>query len=163
MHVMFTRTRLAVILVAGAAGTCGCASPRLLLDAEVARTNTHTVLAFQETVYNKHHVREGFERYVGPGFRQHDSTLPEDRDAAIAALNELLANVFPGARIVVERTVAQGDLVASQLRWQPGDGHGMERVEIYRLENGRIVECWAVAQPLVGQPAGDGSASGGSW
>src|SRR5580693_7558334 len=112
---MFTRTVLAAFIAAVAASTAGCATSRLLIEAELVRTNTHTVLAFEETVYNKHRVKEGFDRYVGPGFRQHSAVLPDDREAAIAALSQLLTSEYPASHLVVERTVAQGDLVAVQV------------------------------------------------
>jgi predicted SnoaL-like aldol condensation-catalyzing enzyme len=164
MKARLMRSRLAALMavaVAITAITMGCTSSRFLVDAELARTNTHTVLAFEETVYNKHHVKEGFDRYVGPTFKQHNPTLPDDKDAAITALTNLITNVYPGSRIVVERTVAQGDLVAAQLFWdqKPGDGRGVSMVEIYRLENGKIVEHWGVAQPLAEKPANDSSVS----
>ena len=147
---MFMRSLLGALMVGAAATTTGCATSRFLIDAELARTNTHTVLAFEETVFNKHQVKEGFERYVGPSFKQHSPTLPDDKDAAIKALSYLLTNVFPDSRIVVERTVAQGDLVAVQVFWnqRPGQSRGVAMVDIYRLENGKIVEHWSVAQDV---------------
>jgi predicted SnoaL-like aldol condensation-catalyzing enzyme len=154
---MFTRTLLAALLIGTAAGTAGCATSRLLIEAEVVRTNTHTVLAFQETVFNKHQVREGFERYVGPGFRQHSPMLPDATPAAIKALSDLLTGVYPTSHMVVERTVAQGDLVAVQVFWdqKPGETRGVRMVDIYRLENGKIVEHWDVAQDARGNAADD--------
>ncbi len=154
---MFTRRVLAAFMVGVAASTAGCATSRLLIDAEVARTNTHTVLAFEETVYNKHQVKDGFDRYVGPGFKQHSGMLPDDREAAIRLLSHLLTSEYPASRLLVERTVAQGDLVAVQVFWNqiPAETRGVARVDIYRLENGRIVEHWDVAQNVPEQAARD--------
>jgi predicted SnoaL-like aldol condensation-catalyzing enzyme len=147
---MIRRIVLAAFTVGAAAVATGCATSGLLLDAEVARTNTHTVLAFEETVFNKHRVRDGFDRYVGAQFRQHSAMLPEDRDATIMALIRLLTSEYPASRKVVERTVAQGDLVAVQAFWdqQPGHTRGVAMVDIYRLADGKIVEHWDVAQAL---------------
>src|ERR1700675_3647820 len=103
---MFTRSMLAALMVGVAATTTGCATSRALIDAEVARTNTHTVLAFEETVFNKHQVKEGFGRYVGSTFKQHNPMLPDGKDAAIMALSNVLTNVYPGSRKIVKRTVA---------------------------------------------------------
>ena len=155
---MLMRSLFAAFMAGAAAITTGCTTSKLLIDAELVRTNTHTVLAFEETVYNKHHVKEGFDRYVGPNFRLHDAALPDDRDAAITVLGNLLTNVYPASRIVVERTVSQGDLVAAQVFWdqKPGESRGVTKIEIYRLENGKIVEQWGVAQPAAGKPAAAG-------
>jgi len=151
------RSLFAALMAGAAAVTTGCATSKLLIDEELVRTNTHTVLAFEETVYNKHHVKEGFDRYVGPNFRQHNATLPDDRDGAITALSDLLTNVYPSSRILVERTVSQGDLVAVQVFWdqKPGESRGVSMIDIYRLENGKIVEHWSVAQPAASKPAAD--------
>jgi predicted SnoaL-like aldol condensation-catalyzing enzyme len=147
---MITRTVLAAFMVGAAAITTGCATSGLLIDAEVTRTNTHTVLAFEETVFNKHRVRDGFDRYVGAEFRQHSAMLPDDREAAIKVLIHLLTSEYPASRKVVERTVAQGDLVAVQVFWdqKPGESRGVAMVDIYRLVDGKIVEHWDVAQKL---------------
>jgi len=147
---MIRRIVLAAFVVGAGAVTTGCATSGLLFDAEVARTNTHTVLAFEETVFNKHRVRDGFDRYVGAQFRQHSAMLPDDRDATIIALSHLLTSEYPTSRKVVERTVAQGDLVAVQVFWdqQPGQTRGVAMVDIYRLADGKIVEHWDVAQAL---------------
>ena len=152
---MFRRRLFAAFMVAVAVSTTGCATSRLLIDAEVTRTNTHTVLAFEQTVFNKHQVKQGFARYVGPDFKQHGPMLFDDRQAAIEALSQLLTDVFPASRMVVERTVAQGDLVAVQVFWdqRPGETGGMLMVDIYRLDNGKIVEHWQVAQNLPDPPA----------
>jgi predicted SnoaL-like aldol condensation-catalyzing enzyme len=153
---MFTRGVLAALMVGVAAGSTGCATSRLLIDAQSARTNTHTVLAFEETVFNRHRVEEGFERYVAPDFRQHAAALPDDREGSISALRRLLGNDFPASRVTVERTVAQGDLVAVQLVWEqtPGQSRGVARVDIYRLQDGRIVEHWDVTQSVADRNAG---------
>jgi predicted SnoaL-like aldol condensation-catalyzing enzyme len=157
MQTMFTRRLFAAFMVAVAVSTTGCATSRLLIDAEVTRTNTHTVLAFEQTVFNKHQVKDGFDRYVGPNFRQHSGMLPDDREAAIRLLSHLLVSEYPASRLLVERTVAQGDLVAVQVFWSqnPAEKRGVARIDIYRLENGRIVEHWEVAQELPEQPASD--------
>ena len=78
-------------------------------------------------------------------------------DAAIKALSYLLTNVFPSSRLVVKRTVAQGDLVAAQVFWdqKPGETRGVAMVDIYRLVNGKIVEHWDVAQDVPEKTAND--------
>jgi predicted SnoaL-like aldol condensation-catalyzing enzyme len=45
------------------------------------------------------------------------------------------------------RSIAQGQLVATQSLWERGGGTAaLTVVDIYRLREGRIVEHWAVAQ-----------------
>jgi hypothetical protein len=52
----------------------GCATTALL-EQELVKTNTQTVLAFEETVFNKHEVQEAFRHYIGEGFIEHDPRL----------------------------------------------------------------------------------------
>src|ERR1700733_6110132 len=89
----------------------GCTTPRFLIEAENARTNTHIVLAFEETVYNKHRVHEGFSRYVAPEYKEHDPAMAESADAAAKTLSNEMTSLFPDSRLSVKHTVAQGDLV----------------------------------------------------
>lgn len=143
-----------VLLGAVLAGLSGCAASTAALRQEEAKTNTQTVLAFEETVYNKHQVPQGFAHYVGPMYREHDARLGEGRETAIRALSHLVS-AYPGSRIEVQRTIAQGNLVAVHLIWnaQPPPARGIARVDIYRLEEGRIAEHWAVAQEALPGPA----------
>jgi len=140
-------TSRVLVLSALVAGASGCASVAVLRQEE-AKTNTQTVLAFEETIYNKHQVQEAFAHYVGQMYREHDARLGDGRrEGAMRALTQLAA-AYPGSRVTVQRTIAQGNMVAVQLIWnaQPPPARGVARVDIYRLEDGRIVEHWAVAQ-----------------
>lgn len=137
-----------------AVAVTGCASSTAVLRQEQAKTNTQSVLAFEETIYNKHQVEEGFAHYVGQMYREHDARLGEGRDSALRALTKLVKS-YPDSRATVERTIAQRNLVAVQLIWsaQLPSVRAVSRVDIYRLEEGRIIEHWAVAQePLPPTP-----------
>lgn len=137
-------------LAAAIAGAEGCASSNALLRQELATSNTQTVLAFEETVFNKHEVQEGFEHYVGPTYRQHDPRMPDGKEATIKALSHLVLEEYPKSRVIVKRTIAQGNLVAVQLFWdqRPGQTRGVTEVDIYRLVDGRIVEHWGVEEEV---------------
>jgi predicted SnoaL-like aldol condensation-catalyzing enzyme len=137
----------------------GCATSALL-EQELTKTNTQTVLAFEETVYNKHEVREAFEHYIGEGFVEHDVALAgasatPDGVAAERAYRALIAREAPDAHRVFTRTIAQGELVATQSQWNRGarTGDALSVVDIYRLREGRIVEHWDVVQPTGEQEA----------
>jgi predicted SnoaL-like aldol condensation-catalyzing enzyme len=128
----------------------GCATSALL-EQELTKTNTQTVLAFEETVYNKHEVQQAFEHYVGEGFVEHDARLAAagrggDGRAAERAYRALIAREPADAHRVVTRSIAQGELVATQSLWNRGarTGNAVSVVDIYRLREGRIVEHWDV-------------------
>lgn len=130
----------------------GCATSALL-EQELTKTNTQTVLAFEETVYNKHEVKEAFAHYVGEGFVEHDALLAgasgrTDATSVERAYRALIAQQAPDAQRVFGRSIAQGELVATQSQWNRGAGarDALSVVDIYRLREGRIVEHWDVMQ-----------------
>jgi predicted SnoaL-like aldol condensation-catalyzing enzyme len=137
-----------LLLLAGTLGVSACATPRFLIDAENARTNTHIALAFEETVFNKHRTRDGYSRYVSADYREHDPELPDGFEDSARALDISLTGALSESRLIVQRTVAQRDLVAVHALWQrrSTDGASVARVDIYRLVNSKIVEHWAIRQ-----------------
>ena len=142
------------------AAVSGCATSALL-EQELTKTNTQTVLAFEATVYNKHDVQEAFEHYIGDGFVEHDARLagtPGTRNAATAerAYAALIAAEAPDASRIFTRSIAQRELVATQSQWKRGGraGDALSVVDIYRLREGRIVEHWDVIQPAGAPDAG---------
>ncbi len=60
-----------------------------------------------------------------------------------------LAQKYPSFRLELKRILAEGDLVVthSHLIREPGD-RGMAIVDIYRIDNGQIVEHWDVVQEV---------------
>ncbi|MGH8207418.1 MAG: hypothetical protein ACRETK_11650, partial [Steroidobacteraceae bacterium] len=83
----------------------GCATSAVF-EQELAKSNTQTVLAFEETVFNKHEVGQAFAHYVGPTFQQHDPQLSGGRSAALAAYQNVVLHAYPHSRLNVQRTVA---------------------------------------------------------
>jgi predicted SnoaL-like aldol condensation-catalyzing enzyme len=59
-----------------------------------------------------------------------------------------LSGPLADSHLIVQRSVAQHDLVAIHALWDRHTGEGAEvaRVDIYRLVNARIVEHWSVQQ-----------------
>jgi predicted SnoaL-like aldol condensation-catalyzing enzyme len=144
--------------VCGAVAAAGGCATTAVLEQELAKTNTQTVLAFEDTVFNKHEVSEAFTHYVGSSFTEHDLRLggradtqvsaADDKTAAVHAYGMLLKALAPGSHRVFLRTIAQGNLVATQSHWD-GQADGAATVavvDIYRLNEGRIVEHWDVVQ-----------------
>lgn len=129
----------------------GCATTGAMEHAAVAQQNTAVVLAFLDTVYNKHEVEQAFKLYVAPEYQQHDPNIGDGYGAAMHALAHYTKEVYPELRQEVKRTVAQGDLVAVHSRYikhaaDRAAGPGTEVVDIFRVAHGKIVEHWDVAQ-----------------
>ena len=99
------------------------------------------------------------EEIYGPGFIAHgfgrDYTLDEDN-----ASGRVLREAFPDLKVWVDRTVAEGDLVAVHWRSSgtnsvkagpfPGTGKtgSIEGMTFFRFQDGRIVEEWTTYDNL---------------
>src|SRR3974390_1068222 len=139
------------LLVLLSCALAACATTGAVTRAAVAQQNTGVVLAFLDTVFNKHEVEQAFKLYVGPEYRQHNPAIPDGNAAAIEALTRYTKQTYPELRPEAKRTVAQGDLVAVQSRYfkhaaERDSGQGQAVVDIFRVEHGKIVEHWDVMQ-----------------
>jgi predicted SnoaL-like aldol condensation-catalyzing enzyme len=84
----------------------------------------------------------------GQYYRQHNPGAADGADAFIAFVHGF-TGAYPGLHFDFRRFVAEGDLVVvhSHLAREPGD-RGMAVMDIFRIENNRIVEHWDVLQEI---------------
>ena len=139
-----------------------CASTGAVARAAKAQQNTAVVLAFLDTVFNKHEVELAFKLYVGPVYRQHNPNVADGIDGAVKGLARLTHEIFPEMRQQVKRTVSQGDLVSVHAHYSRNAadreaGSGQAVIDIFRLEHGKIVEHWDVVQDIPVKSANDNS------
>ncbi|STZ75415.1 nuclear transport factor 2 family protein [Bergeriella denitrificans] len=125
-------------------GACAATTPRHTAQEEA---NRRTVTDFYESVFVKRDLST-IDRYIGEPYIQHSPGLPDGR----AALHKILPALFqkePERSNRIIRTAADGDLVwlHAVVKSHPQD-RGRVLVEIYRLENGKIVEHWDVIQAI---------------
>lgn len=137
-----------------------CTTTGAVARAARAQQNAAVVLAFVDTVFNKHDVIKAFKLYVGPNYRQHNRRAAEEIKGAIEGLNHFTQELYPQLRQEVQRTVAQGDLVAVHVRQMRHledrqTGRGEAVIDIFRLEQGKIVEQWEVSEELSGYATND--------
>lgn len=110
-------------------------------------TNRQTVLAFYEKGLNQKDAEAALQ-YVGNRYVQHNPTAadgPEGFRKFIAFLREK----FPNSRSDIKRSFVDGDYVILHVNAvrEPGT-RGSAIVDIFKLENGKIVEHWDVVQPV---------------
>jgi predicted SnoaL-like aldol condensation-catalyzing enzyme len=82
------------------------------------------------------------EELFAPDYIQHNPTIPNGRDA-IASLLRSLPNGF---RYEPGMVVAEGNIVMIHGRYVGWASEPMIAVDIFRVENGRLVEHWDVMQ-----------------
>jgi predicted SnoaL-like aldol condensation-catalyzing enzyme len=112
------------------------------------QSRTETAVAFLRMA-STGDVRHAYEQYVSPAFRHHNAYFRGDA-ASLAAGMEQNASENPNKAFQVQRTIAEGDLVAihSRLQLKPGAPE-IAVVHIFRFDDGgRIVELWDVGQPV---------------
>ena len=117
------------------------------VEDDIRGANKRTVLAFYDAALNRLNIDEAVA-YFGPHFINHNPRA-EDGVEGFRALLLGVKKQFPGLRIDVKRAFADGEFVILHvhLELQP-DEPGLAIVEIFRLEQGKIVEHWDVRQPM---------------
>ena len=118
--------------------------PALAADLEA---NKKTVLEFYEAGLNKKDF-EAASKYFGPKYIQHNPGAPDGIEG-FKAFIALRKEKFPNAHSDIKRIFADGDYVILHVHNVPNPGdRGSAIVDIFRLENGKIVEHWDVVQPI---------------
>ncbi|GAA4564089.1 nuclear transport factor 2 family protein [Planotetraspora kaengkrachanensis] len=84
------------------------------------------------------------DRYWGEPYVQHNPTMPNGLDGLRAIVPNLDGFSWEPARVVED-----GDLVITHSRVHGWAEHPVVIADIFRLENGRIVEHWDVVQAEV--------------
>ena len=111
-------------------------------------TNKAAVRAFYDLAFNQQKPAEAAAQYLGRSYRQHNPMAPDGAEPFVAFVVGFV-NAFPQLRVDFKRLVAEGDLVTvhSHFVRQPGD-RGMAVMDIFRLEDGKLVEHWDVLQEV---------------
>jgi len=110
--------------------------------------NKKYVTDFYILAFVKKQVEEAFIKYVGETFIQHNPNIPDGKEASIKFLGKILKD-NPQATITIKRVIAEDNLVAvhSHLKRNAED-RGRAVIDIFRVEQGKIVEHWDVFQPV---------------
>ena len=109
--------------------------------------NKKTVLEFYEVGLNKKDF-DAASKYFGPKYIQHNPGAPDGIEGFKTFVN-FLRSKFPNSHSEIKKVFADGDYVILHVQAvrEPGT-LGRAIVDIFRLEDGKIVEHWDVAQDI---------------
>jgi len=132
-------------LLAAAGLVLAAASPALAGAQEEA--NKKLVSEFYEKAINQKDF-EAAAKYFGNRYVQHNPNAPDGIEGFKTFLG-FLREKFPQSKSEIKRAFADGDYVIIHVHAvrTPGE-RGSAIVDIFKLENGKIVEHWDVVQPI---------------
>ena len=109
--------------------------------------NKKTVVAFYEKAINQKDF-DAASKHLGARYIQHNP-VAADGPEGLKGFIGFLRDKFPNAKSEIKRVFAEGDYVILHVHAvrEPGT-RGRAIIDIFRLENGRIVEHWDVAQDV---------------
>jgi predicted SnoaL-like aldol condensation-catalyzing enzyme len=124
---------------------CGLSGPAANRDAALAVVTAYAALA-----RDPRKAAEAAERYVADDFVQHSPDVAQGKSALVAyERSRADARIAEGWNLAIARTLADGDLVLTHGRVTTNaDARGVARVDLYRVQAGKIVEHWDVVQPI---------------
>ena len=147
--------RLAVctFALAAALGLSACASKSEASGADArqvaaALANKRAAVTFYEQFFNDHDLSAA-ERYIAPGYIQHNPQVANGREAFVQTFAGIFAKQ-PQRRSTIKRVVAEGSYVMLHVHAVAGpEDRGVAVVDIFRFDpEGKIVEHWDVIQPV---------------
>ena len=115
--------------------------------------NTALVVDFYTRAFNDGAPEDAAGMAHGTTYTQHNPGAP-DGPAAFIGYARSVRERFPDVHLEIIRTIAEGDLVVTHSHFTLGPtDRGRAVADIWRLEEGRIVEHWDVIQEIPEQSA----------
>jgi predicted SnoaL-like aldol condensation-catalyzing enzyme len=139
--------KLIEVCVLGALLVGLVAIPGVAGNSPQEEANKNAVLDFYDKALNQKDL-EAAAKHFGPRYIQHN---PNAEDG-IEGFQKFIAwrhEKFPNAKSEIKRVLVDGDMVVLHVHGvrEPGE-LGVAIIDIFQLENGKIVEHWDVIQPV---------------
>ena len=113
----------------------------------LTEANRAIVEKFVDLFYRQKLVREAFETCVVEDYVQHNPGIADGREAAILALEPMFSK--PTFMVEVKRILVDGNMAVVHLHARTSsEERGGSVMDMFRLENGKIVEHWDVLQEI---------------
>ena len=114
---------------------------------DTLEANKTAVLRSYDLALNEKDADAAFQ-YLGPTYTQHNPTVADGFEGWRAMVAWLKTD-RPNFKVKVKRVIAEGDFVVLHVHMTADENdRGRAGVEIFRLENGKIVEHWDILQPI---------------
>ena len=114
---------------------------------EQLEANEKTVAAFEDAALNRKDF-DAASKYLGPRYTQHNPNAA-DGPEGLKGYITFLKDKFPNNRSEIKHIFADGDYVIVHDHAVRELGtRGFAIVNIYKLENGKVVEHWDAIQPI---------------
>ena len=110
--------------------------------------NKRMVREYYELAFNERKPEEAVAKYQGSYYRQHNPQAADGAEPFISFV-KYFTQTYPDLHLEIKRIIAEGDLVVthSQITRDAND-RGQAVIDIFRLEDSKIVEHWDVLQDI---------------
>lgn len=117
-------------------------------ELELAEKNKKIVTDFYQGVFIKHQVKAYSDQYIGNRYIQHNPHVPNGKAPFVNYFTQYFKE-NPQAKNTIKSVIAEGDRVMLHVHSTQNDqDRGTAIIDIFRVENGKIVEHWDVQQDI---------------
>lgn len=119
-------------------------------ESRLSNAEKMVVNFYQDVFIRKLDIQQSAEKYIHPDYIQHNPFVPDGRDGMVKALTAFLKKRAKTKRTIIKQVFSDGDYVILHVHSEdtatPEPGHA--GVDIFRVENGKIMEHWDVWQKI---------------
>ncbi|WP_283966800.1 nuclear transport factor 2 family protein [Tritonibacter sp. AK171] len=148
MNKILKSTALAAMISAAPLSVLAEISER---DLATEEANRALVVEFYDQFFNEHNIAAS--DVIAEDYIQHNPNVPDGKAPLVSFFSGYFAE-NPESRARIVRSAADGDLVWLHVQSTNGEEDlGEAVVDIFRVEDGMIVEHWDVIQPVPSEAA----------